>query len=403
MFEYLKALKKELLNRISLLLISFFLLNTLFLLYILKGFSPNRTIVYLFVFILIFVCFYVSLSLVLKHFLTEKLNKQENISRSLFKNTRNVINNISHELRTPLNAIMGFSASLYETEENIERKEALKAVKDNSDRLFAMTKKLVDFSSIETGQYEIEREYIKNDLLLSNLENKNISFVEKKGLKLTTVNEVPSHYSIFTDYNALFEVLEMIVENAVKFTEEGGVTIKSSYAKGFLNYVICDTGPGVPEDKKNQIFQLYRQVNSDLDREYEGLGLGLTIAEKLTELLGGVISLSDNHPHGSCFEISIKTEISETDGELKNLYSELLPKKLKENDIVYLRNQMEKLSEYIKVFNPERIRFIAEQLVLENKKFTILADRIIKTANTYDETEFLHIIEEMIKGTSDEE
>lgn len=402
MFEYLKLLKKELIRKISLLIVFFTLLVSVFLLFVMRNLSLQRIIVYFLIYLLINGLFYLCLNRLLKRMVNQREITRENISKSLFNNTRNIINNYSHELRTPLNAIMGFSADLYESELNSERKEALKAISENSKRLFIMAKKLIDFSSIETGQYKIVREYMKNDLLLSNLEDKFLSAIENKGLTLSIANEVPSNYSLFTDYNALFEVLEMIVENAVKFSEKGVVAITSRFENGSLNYVVCDTGPGVPDDKKEQIFELYRQVTSDLDREYEGLGLGLTIAEKLTELLGGSISLIDNHPHGSCFQVSIPTEIRETDGEFQNPYVELLPNNFKDGDRVYLRGKLEKLAEFTIVFNPGRIRILAEELATEHKKYKNLADRIIKAADTYDEAEFLQIIEAMIKGTADE-
>jgi len=401
MIDYLSEIKRALLKKLFIFFVIFYLTTALFLFLILKTYSPGFIFKYELVYLIISLISFAVLRSLLGKFMRDKFGSQEPISRSIFKNTRTIINNISHELRTPLNAIMGFSASLYETEENPEKKQALFAIKENSDRLFSMAKKLIDFSSIETGQYILENEYIHNESLLTNLENKFSDEAKLKGLALHIINEIPDDLGIFIDFNALFEILEMLVENAIKFTDRGSVTVKSFFEKGILNYVISDTGSGVPDSKKELIFQLYRQGNSELDREYDGLGLGLTIAEKLTHMLGGTIHLTDNNDHGTCFNIQIKTEFRKRTYDEKKDSETSLPIDLNVSDKVIIGTYAEKMAEHIKVFDPVKIRQIAEDLVAENQNFKDLSDRIIRIADTYNESEFSLIIEEMKKGTVD--
>lgn len=403
MIEYLAKIKNTLIRKISLVILFYILLIAfLFLTAGLRFLSTEEILLFVSLFILMSVIFFFLLRTVISKCLIDNFSNQENISRSLFKNTRNVINNISHELRTPLNAILGFSVNLYETEKNDERKKELLAIKENSERLFSMAKKLIDFSTLETGQYVLEKVYVKNELILSNLENKFAGITKDKGLAFEVNNTLPEDFEFFSDYNALFEIIEMLVENAIKFTEEGLISVNSYYEEGILNYIICDTGPGVPEDKKKLVFQLYQQGNSNLDREYEGLGLGLTIAEKLTQMLGGTIVLVDNGNKGSCFHIKFKIEPGKSKKEQNKKRIDFIPNHLSSEEMKSLRIAADNLSSCITVFNPAKIKLIAEEMVMENKKYSILSDRIINIADTFNEMEFRLIVEEIRKAASDE-
>lgn len=403
MIDYLDKLKRALLKKITIFFIIFFIISALFLFIPLRENGLHSLLIYESVYCLIYTMAYFFFRFMLCRIGDKTLRSQEIISRSISKNTPTIINNISHELRTPLNAIMGFAESLYDTEENLERKEALLAVKDNSDRLFSMANKLIDFFSIETGEYYIDYEYMRNEFLLENLKNIFDTEIEKKGLKLNIINEIPGHLGILTDFNALFEILEMLIENAVKFTEKGSVTIRSTYNNRTLFYSISDTGTGVPEDKKKIIFELYRQGNSEMDRNYEGQGLGLTIAEKLTEMLGGTLSLRDNCDHGTCFEVRIKADSREITTDSEKDYTFIIPIDLNGDEQIIMARSADKLTEYIKVFNSAKIRLLAEELGAVSEKFKILAERLISTADTYNELEFSQIVEKMKKGATDED
>ncbi|MBI9099871.1 MAG: HAMP domain-containing histidine kinase, partial [Spirochaetaceae bacterium] len=306
MIEFLRKIKKDFLKKYLFSYFLYIVVTVLYMCFLIRDFSVSSLLISILVFILISGLFLFVGRAILVQFLNERLGSQEVISRSIFKNTRTVINNLSHEIRTPLNAIMGFAANLYEEEVDENKQKALLAIKANSERLFSTAKKIIDFSSIETGHFEINKEFISNHALLGNLVTKYKGEIDRKNLRLSIINTIPEHGLVYTDQNALFEILEMLLENAIKFTEKGSITIESSYHNGELEYTLEDSGSGISDQQKDIVFQLYRQGNSNMDREYEGVGLGLTIADKLTQMLEGSITLSDSESGGARFRIIMK-------------------------------------------------------------------------------------------------
>jgi signal transduction histidine kinase len=330
-------------------------------------------------------------------------NSQDQISLSVFKKTRMIINNVSHEIRTPLNAIMGFADNLYETEKDEQKKRSLLAIKTNSDRLFAIARKLIDFSSIETGQFPLVRDYIHIQTLLLDLENKYRNQIEQKSLELKIINRIPANHSLFCDYNVSFEILEMLLENAIKFTQKGTITLETSYEKNQIIYSLSDTGCGIAHELKDSIFHSYRQGNSEMDREYEGLGLGLTIAEKLTHLAGGSIVLDDDYKMGARFIVTIKADSIIDEHQVSFNSQEIIPEKIPlEFRNVYI-NAVKGLSENIKVFNPGQIRKISGELSRTSDLFSVLSRTLMKMADTYNETDFSILVGELLKGIKDED
>ena len=403
MIEYLQKIKKDL----SMIFLIYHLIISvsaaLIIFFILKDKAPIIILNFEAIFIMLSVLVYFSISIIFKRYIEQKLSSQESISSSLFKNSKIIINNVSHEIRTPLNAIMGFTDSLYEIEKDKEKLESLLAIKNNSERLFAVAKKLIDFSTIETGQYTIEREYFDNGSLLMNLENKYSWQINQKKLDLGILNKVPGTYRIFSDYNIVFVILEMLLENAIKFTEKGYIRISSSIQNGKIIYDLCDSGCGVPDDKKGLIFQLFMQGNSDMDRVYEGIGLGLTIADKLAYILGGSIQYMDNDKRGSCFKVILHETFREVETIKTSPSINYISDNLTDSDKEYLQIAAKALSEYVKVFNREEILKISENLKEKNGKFDDICNKLIMAADTYNESEFSKIVGEMLKVIHNED
>lgn len=330
--------------------------------------------------------------------LEKKRGNQEVLSRILFSKTRNVINNISHEWRTPLNAIMGFADQLYEMEKDENKKEALRAVQSNSERLYSMSKKLIDFSSIETGLYKLDKEYQSIDSLILNLESKYRKILDENALQLTIENSVSENLKLYFDYNALFEILDMLVENAIKFTEKGTISLKAHYDKSHLTFVVTDSGIGIPDNIKKQIFEVYQQGSSELDREYEGIGLGLTIVKKLVEMHKGKIQLDDNSPNGSIFTIIIKTSYMEKPGnKVHHLHGETLPRNMNEEQKEMLQKTAKQLERYIKVFDSGKIQDIARDLYETDAKFKNMSTQLIEAAKNFDEKSVDDLVKKMLE------
>lgn len=400
MTDYFHELRRTLIRKITLsfILIQLLVLVSMALVYMI---SPWRSLFFsIAVFLAAEILLFLLFLNIIKKSLEKQIGSQAAISRTLFKNTRNIINNISHEWRTPLNAIMGFTDELYAIESDEHKREALKAVRSNSERLYSMSKKLIDFSSIETGLYRIDLQFQSVDALLMNLRSKYEDSALEKKLSFEMVNEVPDNLRINFDFHAMFEILAMLVENAIKFTQEGSVSLRAAYKKSRLEFSVCDTGIGVDEDKKGRVFDLYQQGNTDLDREFEGIGMGLTIAGKLVEMHRGFIILEDNEPRGTCVHLTFKTISKEsTPQNSSGTRARIVPDGLNSGQKEMLLHYALELQDFVKVFDPGKIKTKAEELYVKDRKFEKLRESLKAAADNFDETGFASIVEEMLEGS----
>lgn len=213
--------------------------------------------------------------------------------------------NMSHEIRTPLNAIVGFSNIISETEDEQERQTYLDIIHRNNDLLLQLIDDILDFSKIESGAlvYHIDNTDIKKiceEVALAD------SLKIKPGVKLIFDNDLPS-ISVKTDEKRITQVLSNFVNNAIKFTDTGNITI--SYKKeGKKLYVgVSDTGIGISENNIGRIFQRFIKINDF----HQGTGLGLTICKTIIESLGGSIGVDSVLDKGSTFWFTLPLEESE--------------------------------------------------------------------------------------------
>lgn len=216
------------------------------------------------------------------------------------------LQNISHEIRTPLNGILGFSNLLNsEDTTNEEIKEFTSIINNSGARLLEIINNVIDISKIETKQIIIE----KNNFYIQNLFEGLFTDYEKiaidKGLILkNNFNPSDNILSIYSDYSRLFQIMSNLINNAIKFTENGIIEIGFKNEKEYIFYV-KDTGIGIPEDRIHIIFQRFVQVNLAISRGYEGAGIGLSICKGLVDLLGGNIWFESEEGKGTTFIISL--------------------------------------------------------------------------------------------------
>jgi signal transduction histidine kinase/DNA-binding response OmpR family regulator/CHASE3 domain sensor protein len=221
--------------------------------------------------------------------------------------------NMSHELRTPLNSILLLSRLLSDNKGPVlgeEKFEYANVIYNSGVGLLELINEILDLSKIEAGQMHIEAEeltfkelYYDMDSLFRPLAvQKNVEYV------LDFSSELP--LTMFTDKQRLEQVLKNLLSNALKFTEEGSVKL-SVYLNGEVenNSLVCfevvDTGIGIPEDKHDLVFEAFKQVDGSARRKYGGTGLGLSISKKISEMLGGEISLESKAGAGSTFKMCI--------------------------------------------------------------------------------------------------
>ncbi|MHC4552824.1 MAG: ATP-binding protein [Planctomycetota bacterium] len=222
--------------------------------------------------------------------------------------------NMSHEIRTPLNSIIGFGELLLEENLTEVQMDYVKIIENSGIHLLELINDILDFSKIEANKLDIEIIKCDLDKLLSRV--KQISSLKAEVKKLEfCVNlcpDLPTH--ILTDSTRLIQCLVNLVNNAVKFTEEGHVYLNVSMedrdGQAYIRFDVEDTGVGIPADKQDTIFDSFTQADGSTSRKFGGTGLGLTITKKLAILLGGHITLCSDVNRGSTFSIILPMRTS---------------------------------------------------------------------------------------------
>lgn len=217
--------------------------------------------------------------------------------------------NMSHEIRTPMNAIIGFTNML--REENIsqqERNAFIDVVQSNGNSLMSLIDSIVDFSKLEADQMSISLSEFNFTSLFDTVCNhaeKSLISEEKAHIKLIRTKGTKENVRIVSDRHRLHQVLNHLISNAVKFTDEGEIEIGFTCDENILTIFIRDTGIGIPGNKLNTIFDRFTKINHDKNRLFGGTGIGLTISKGLMELMGGTIEVESELGKGSTFWLKL--------------------------------------------------------------------------------------------------
>lgn len=220
---------------------------------------------------------------------------------------------MSHEIRTPMNAIIGFSQVLADENITDQKREFVGIIRDSGESLLQLIDDILDFSKIEAGKIYIEIADCPLDKLLSRVESMIRLHADKKGIEFQIIQSDSLPAQIRTDSTRLQQCLINLAGNAVKFTEKGHVYVNTSLeqdnGKSFVRFDVEDTGVGIPTDRQQVIFESFAQADRRTSRAFGGTGLGLTITKRLTELLGGTLSLTSEEGKGSVFTLRIPTGV----------------------------------------------------------------------------------------------
>jgi signal transduction histidine kinase len=213
------------------------------------------------------------------------------------------INNISHEIRTPLNGILGFGQIL--TDPNLgepEKEEYLAILNESSERLINTVTKIMEISMISSGNQEVYKKQVFPEIVVSEVFKQFFSLCEAKNLQLSLAIPASDQTPfIYSDQELLGKILRHLMDNAVKFTREGFITMGYTFDEKELTFFVKDTGKGISLEGKQLIFKNFMQEDNSYTRSFEGCGLGLSISQGLVELLGGRLWVESESGKGSTF------------------------------------------------------------------------------------------------------
>jgi len=291
--------------------------------------------------------------------------------------------NMSHELRTPLNSLLILSKMLSENKgENLteEQVKFASTIYASGCDLLALINEILDLSKVEAGKMPIEPKNVQITEVQESLEQSFRPVAEHKGLKFAIVVDSATPPTIFTDSFRLHQILKNLLSNAMKFTEQGSVSVQIELARRrrhfsvdalnkaetVLAFVVQDTGIGIPQDKQKLIFEAFQQADGTTSRRYGGTGLGLTISREIARLLGGTIEVDSTPAHGSTFTLYLPVTYMGTDAAQRPEFPE------PEREIPPLPADANFDNKKILIMDDDTRNIFAISQVLESRGVTIL-------------------------------
>jgi len=258
----------------------------------------------------------------IQHDITDRKHAEEDLIAAKVKAEESdrlktaFLNNISHEIRTPFNSILGFLNILQDEDVTTEeRDEYIRSINQSADRLMQTINDIVEMSQIQTGQMKLENTDTNIKRLTDKLSERFGTAAIKQGLEFKITNELPSEIlSFVTDGIKLKTILSNLIVNAIKFTQKGSIEIDIRKSDQNLLFFVKDAGIGISESQQKAIFELFKQADVSNIRQFEGLGLGLSITKSYVEMLGGKIWLESEPGKGSTFYFTIPYVSSELKG-----------------------------------------------------------------------------------------
>lgn len=228
---------------------------------------------------------------------------------------------MSHELRTPLNPIVGFTSLMLNTQKDEATREHLGIIMQSAERMMELIDKLLRFSRLDKGTVEpIPEPVLLDALLREELRNAEpaahgLDLRYENSLEGIPDSNIDPQLVVATDGNILRRILDNLIDNACKYTREGSVSLRAGILEKLPGHIhvaieVSDTGPGIPRSFRNQLFAPFTQVDSSYAREYEGVGLGLAICQRLVTALKGTIEVESERNKGSTFRVTVGFDLA---------------------------------------------------------------------------------------------
>lgn len=238
--------------------------------------------------------------------ITERKRYQDALERASRDKTT-FISTISHELRTPLNGTVGLSRILLDTELTAEQEKYLKTIHVSAVTLGNIFNDIIDMDKMERRKVQLDNQPVDFTSFLADLENLSALQAQQKGLRFNLEPTLPLPHQVITDGTRLRQILWNLISNAVKFTQQGQVTVRVRYDEGdMLHFEVEDSGIGIPQDELDKIFAMYYQVkDSHGGKPATGTGIGLAVSRRLAKNMGGDITVTSEQGKGSTFTLTI--------------------------------------------------------------------------------------------------
>lgn len=241
------------------------------------------------------------------------------------------LSNMSHEVRTPISGIMGMTELLLKDELNKDQVENLKIIKRSSENLLNILNDVLDYSKIEAGHLSLNNAPFSLEEFVENIRKNYQRVAKEKNLRFEVLNSVQTKKELYGDVNRLYQIINNLVFNAFKFTNQGAVSfsveaVEEKEKQIKLNFLVKDTGAGINKAKVPELFQPFVQEDTAYHLRKGGAGLGLSIVKQLVDLMGGTVGVKSEKYEGSLFWVTLEfdlvdqhTSVSNTEPDFENL------------------------------------------------------------------------------------
>ena len=249
----------------------------------------------------------------LEHKTLELHNAVDHARRSEKSKTR-FLANMSHEIRTPMNGVLGMGQILTKTELTTEQSTHLKTIMDSGNHMMALLNDILDFSKIKEGKLDLEETNFNLSDIAGSLASTYYTLAIEKGISFKVINHLEENSWFLGDKARIRQILFNLVNNALKFTKQGGVIVSFNESKTegnthSITIVVSDSGIGIDSSRSSAIFDPFTQEESSTTRQFGGTGLGLSIVKQLLDLMNGSIKLESIKGQGSTFTVTIPLQL----------------------------------------------------------------------------------------------
>ncbi|BDA68438.1 Response Regulator Receiver Signal Transduction Histidine Kinase [Rivularia sp. IAM M-261] len=243
----------------------------------------------------------------------QKLIQQQNIKLKEASQLKSkFLATISHELRTPMNAIIGFSQFLLRPKFGTlsdSQRDMVQRILNNGKHLLGLLNEVLDFSKIESGQLELKPQIYDILTVVNSTVGEMTAQASMKKLSLSVTNKLDDSI-VYSDPLRVKQIVANLLSNAIKFTKVGGINIEvEAVNEDRIAISVHDTGIGIDSNEIDNIFEVFRQIDQAINREYPGTGLGLAIVKALVNMMSGTIHVESQLGHGSTFRIEIPRQV----------------------------------------------------------------------------------------------